>query len=51
MEELKETQWGVVRYEDASETEGEGLQDSCQTSYAIVWSGNMGHYQTTGSKD
>ena len=29
---------------------GEGLQNSCQTCYAI-WSGNMGHHRTTGSKD
>ena len=38
--------WDVVREEDTSETEGECLQNSCQTSY-VIWSGNMDHHKMT----
>ena len=41
MGKLEEMQWSVVWQEDASEAEGEGLQNCGQTS-SVVWCINLG---------
>ena len=48
MEKLEEMQCVVLRQEDASETEEEGLQNCGQTS-SVVWCGDMGNNERTRS--
>ena len=48
MEKLEEMQWSVVCQEDASETEGNGLQNCCQTRY-VVWCRYLGNNERTRS--
>ena len=48
MGKLEEMQWSVVWQEDASEAEGEGLQNCGQTSSA-VWCRGMGNNEETRS--
>ena len=47
MGKLEEMQWSGVWQEDASEAEGEGLQNCAQTS-SVVWCRNLG--DTTGTR-
>ena len=46
MGKLEEMQWSVVRQEDASEAEGEGVHNCGQTSSA-VWCRDMGNNEKT----
>ena len=46
MGKLEEMQWIVVRQEDASEAEGEGLQNCSQTS-SVVWCRDLGNNERT----
>ena len=48
MEKLEEMQWSVVWQEDASETEGKGLQNCGQTS-SVVWCSDQGNNERTRS--
>ena len=48
MEKLEEMQWSVVRQEDASEAEEEGLQN-CGQSSSVVWCRNLGDNKGTSS--
>ena len=47
-EKLVEMQRSIVRQEDASETEGKGIQNYGQTSY-VVWSRGVGDNERTGN--
>ena len=50
LEKLEEMQWSIVRQKDASETEGEGLQNSDQAS-DVTRSRNVGYNEETRKTD
>ena len=47
---LEEMQRSIVRQKDASETEGEGIQNSDQASHAI-WGRNVSYNEETRQTD
>ena len=46
LEKLEEMQWSTVRQKDASETEGEGIQNS-----DAIWGRNVGYNEETRKTD
>ena len=50
LEKLEEMQRSTVRQKDASETEGEGIQNSDQASNAL-WGRNVGYNEETRKTD
>ena len=50
LDKLEEMQRSTVRQKDASETEGEGIQNSDQASHAI-WGRNVSYNEETRKTD